>query len=94
MGTINFDERYCHLKARQPIITLTKYRSPHITEYYEDPEDDWFIFVITKARKSGTFTHCSIVIRKDVPSWVSYAVSQGWKIIENRSDLLDEKEEN
>jgi hypothetical protein len=87
--TVNIDEKYCHLKAKEPIIVLTKSRSPHVTEYYEDPTDNWFIYVMTKTKKTGAFTHCSIVIRKDCPSWVRYAVSQGWSIIVNNSDILN-----
>ena len=88
------DEKYCHLKACKPVIVLNKFRSPHLTEYYEDPEDDWFFFVMTKAKKKNEFTHCSIVIRKDVAGWVRYATSQGWKVELNETDLLEEETNN
>ena len=90
--TVNIDEQYCHLKAKEPIIVLTKSRSPNVTEYYEDPKDNWFIYVMTKMKKTGVFTHCSVVIRKDCPTWISYAQSQGWTITTNNSDILNNYE--
>ena len=92
--TVNTNEKYSHLKAKEPIIVLIKSRSPIVTEYYEDPQDNWFIYVMTKTKKNNVFTHCSIIIRKDCPSWVRYAISQGWTIAANNSDVLDTYEEN
>jgi len=92
--SITVDEKYCHLKASKPVIVLSKYRSPHLTEYYEDPEDNWFFYVMTKAKKKNEFTHCSIVIRKDVAGWVRHAISRGWKVETDETDLIKEYTNN
>jgi len=84
------DEQYSHLKAQKPIITLTKFRSPYVIELYEDLIDNWFIFFMTKNKKTSEFTHCSIIIRKDVSIWVSYHNSFNWVVGIDTTDLLKE----
>jgi hypothetical protein len=82
---------YSYLVGRDPLYVLNKKRSPDVVEYIVDEDDDWFIYVTTKRRKTGEITHVSMIIRKDMPNWLSYAQSQGWEATKMYEEKLNEE---
>jgi hypothetical protein len=82
---------YSYLIGRDPLYVLNKKRSPDVIEYIVDEDDDWFIYVTTKSRKSGEIKHVSMIIRKDMPNWLSYAQSQGWEAKKMYEEILKEE---
>ena len=69
------------LKDAKRIYTLKKARSPHRIEYIEDPEDDWFVYVVKIANKSGKWESFSMIIQKDVDQWVGMDIRAGWEVL-------------
>jgi hypothetical protein len=61
-----------------PYATYNKRWSKYVLQYYEDPEDDWFHYVVTKVKKTGEIHHVSMIIQKDVDNWVRYMAKDGW----------------
>jgi len=72
---------YTFLDSLEPFCILGKPRSKYITEYYEDPEEPWFIYVCTRIKATRQRHQVSMIIRKDVPSWIRYAQSMDGCII-------------
>jgi hypothetical protein len=69
---------YSYLEGLSPLYVLNKKRAHDYMEYYVDKVDDWFIYVVTRVKKDNTIKHVSLIIRKDIADWLSYAKSQGW----------------
>jgi hypothetical protein len=63
--------------------TLTKSRSKFRIEFVVDPHrdnsDGWFILVRWIENKTGNVNDESMIIRKDVNTWLSNLGSVGWK---------------
>lgn len=72
---------YVFLDSLEPFCILTKPRSKYLTEYYEDPEEPWFIYVCIRVRKTHQRYRVSMIIRKDVPTWIRAAQSMEGCII-------------
>jgi hypothetical protein len=46
-------------------------------------EDEWFILVQTVWKKNNKLERQSMIIRKDIPNWLSYLENyEGWKIVQ------------
>lgn len=82
---------YSYINGIDPLYVLTKKRSPDIVEYIVDEDDDWFIYVTTKSRKNGTIKKVSMIIRKDMSTWLKYAQNQGWEIKKMYEENLTEE---
>ncbi len=67
-----------YLQDVEPYATFNKKYSKNVLQYYEDPEDDWFHYVVTRVKKTGAIDHVSMIIQKDVEAWMSYQGQQGW----------------
>lgn len=62
------------------ICELSKPRSPILGNVYIDSDDDWFITIEFKRRKSGEVTDRHLIIQKDLSGWLSYLKSlNGWE---------------
>jgi hypothetical protein len=60
-------------------IILEKYRSRQTIHITTDTEDDWFLYVKWVENKKDIVSHTSMIIRKDLPGWITYLGSMGWK---------------
>lgn len=60
-------------------IILEKYRSRQKICISTDFDDDWFLYVKWVENKNGLVSHSSMIIRKDLPGWITYLESMGWK---------------
>jgi hypothetical protein len=69
------------LQSAKRLYILKKKGSPHTIEYIEDPEDDWFVYVVKVRNTSKKFDSFSMIIQKDVESWLRCDTGQGWEII-------------
>jgi hypothetical protein len=70
-----------------PVLKLNKKYAKHIIEYYVDPEESWFLYVVDRVKKDRSMKYVSMIIRKDGSSWKRYQESQGW-IAENEYEFL------
>jgi hypothetical protein len=64
---------------------LEKKRSKYYMKFVIDPtdEDEWFILVQTVWKKNNKLERQSMIIRKDIPNWLSYLENyEGWKIVQ------------
>jgi hypothetical protein len=64
------------------MIIFNKPKSKTRVEIVTDVEDSWFLHVNHVNRSSGEITYSSMIIEKDLPKWLSYLDSAGWKIQE------------
>ena len=69
---------WSYLNEMQPLYLLKKKRAKSIVEVYVDAEDPWFLYFATRESKSRKLTDVSIIIRKDLPTWLSNFASTGW----------------
>jgi hypothetical protein len=64
--------------------TLTKSRSKYRIDFIVDPHKDntdgWFILVRWIEKKTEKITDESMIIRKDVNTWISNLKSTGWQL--------------
>jgi len=70
---------YSFLDGLKPLYVLNKKGSPHLIEFFVYPNDDWFIYVITRKKNKKEITSDSLIIRKDVPGWLVYHEGMGWE---------------
>ncbi len=49
-----------------------------MVQYYEDVEDSWFHYVVTRIKKTGEIHDVSMIIQKDVENWMGYQKRHGW----------------
>jgi hypothetical protein len=64
------------------MIILNKPKSKTRVEIVTDAEDSWFLYVNHVNRSSGEIVYSSMIVEKDLPKWLSYLDSGGWKIQE------------
>jgi hypothetical protein len=69
------------LQDAKRLYVLKKKGSPHTVEYIEDPEDDWFVYVVKIRNTSKKFESFSMIIQKDVETWLGYDTRTGWAIV-------------
>jgi len=69
-----------------PTIHLEKHRSKTRKEIVTDPEEDWFLYVRTIEKSSGNIKHSSMIIRKDLPTWLRSLEGDGW-IIKDHEEI-------
>lgn len=69
---------YSFLAKLTPVCVLSKKSSKNQIEYYVDSDDDWFLYVVTRAIKTKKIDNVSMIIRKDASGWMSHHESQGW----------------
>jgi len=69
------------LQEAKRLFVLKKKGSPHRLEYIEDPDDDWFVYVVKIRNTSKKFESCSMIIQKDVETWLNSDIGQGWQVI-------------
>jgi hypothetical protein len=62
-------------------FTLTKPRGLLSIGFYVNPEDSWFLEVVTYKTKSGAISETSMIIEKDVATWKSHMSSSGYTIV-------------
>lgn len=60
-------------------ILLEKFRGRQKIEIHCDEKDDWFLHVNWIEKKTAKLLHTSMVIRKDLPGWLNYLGTMGWK---------------
>jgi hypothetical protein len=68
------------LQDAKRLFILKKKGSPHTLEYIEDPEDDWFVYVVKIRNTSKKFESCSMIIQKDIETWMNVSLQEGWVI--------------
>jgi hypothetical protein len=61
------------------MIRLNKPKSRQHVIIETDRNDDWFLYVKFIENKTEEVTHTSMIIRKDLPGWITYLGSMGWK---------------
>ena len=71
------------------LYSLSKKHSKYVLEFLVDSEDDWFIYVAQRLKKTRVIEDYSIIIRKDIPGWLSHKKKQGWEITENFENELN-----
>jgi hypothetical protein len=59
-------------------IKLKKPKSRRRIDIETDSDDNWFLYVKTIENSTEETVHCSMIIRKDLESWISSLESQGW----------------
>ena len=69
------------LQDAKRLYVLKKKRSPHTIEFIEDPEDDWFVYVAQIKNTTKKFESFSMIIQKDVETWLRSKVGEGWEIV-------------
>ena len=68
------------IEDRILICEMNKPRSPLFGRVYVETEDDWFITIEFKRKKSGEVTDKHFIIQKDLSGWLSYyKSSNGWE---------------
>jgi hypothetical protein len=82
------DDDYVMYLTREPLCVLKKKRSPDHIALYEDLKDSWFIYVMTM--RKTTIKEVSMIIRKDVPGWLTYLKTMGWEPTEPFNFIIDE----
>ena len=75
-----------------PVMVLRKKYAKTMIEYYIDPEEGWFIYVVTRGIKSRSIEHVSMIIRKDVPDWLRYQKNHAW-VPDNEYNFLEQENE-
>jgi hypothetical protein len=68
------------LQDAKRLFILKKKGSPHTLEYIEDPEDDWFVYVVKIRNTSKKFESCSMIIQKDIETWMNVSLQEGWVV--------------
>ena len=68
------------LQDAKRLFILKKKGSPHTLEYIEDPDDDWFVYVVKIRNTSKKFESCSMIIQKDIETWMNVSLQEGWVI--------------
>ena len=76
--TKTIEDEQAEMSTAKRLYRLTRPRSPYIKEYIEDPNDDWFVYVVTIKKKTGEWTHNSMIIQKNVCDWLSCDEGMGW----------------
>jgi hypothetical protein len=79
-GKVNFDKYAEELKEAKKLYVLTKKRSPYSIEYIEDPDDSWFVYVVKIRNTTKKYEQVSMIIQKDVDTWLNNSLSKGWVI--------------
>lgn len=69
------------LQEAKRLYVLKKKRSPYTVEFIEDPEDDWFVYVVQVRNTTKKFDSFSMIIQKDIDAWLNHRVSEGWEIV-------------
>lgn len=72
------EDNHAWLTGLPALYTLTKKRSPHRIDFIVDKVDDWFIHVVTIRNTTKAIEDVSMIIRKDIPGWITYLGSMGW----------------
>jgi len=63
------------------LLTLSKpEKSISVISFFADPEDSWLIDVVTYKIKSGAIKDTCMIIKKDVPTWISHMKTIGYSI--------------
>ena len=57
---------------------LEKPKSRQRIEVVPDEQDDWFISVRWVEKKTGNIARSSLIIRKDLETWMNHLERQGW----------------
>jgi hypothetical protein len=65
-------------------ILLKKPKARTSILFKPDKEDDWFVNVIHFENKSGKETTRSLIIQKDVQSWLDNLLRRGWVISDDK----------
>jgi len=63
-------------------FTVTKPRSPKLTEIIQKDSDNWFYDVFQRAKKDRKVLHESMITVRDVPMWLSHFKRDGYNIVE------------
>lgn len=77
------------MENRTLIYELKKSRSPLECKIYVIDEDDWFIDIELKRKKTGEITDLHRVIQKDLPGWMRQMKSTAnWEIIYTNENIV------
>jgi hypothetical protein len=79
-GEKTLEEKKEWLKDARRLYRMTKPRGHKIREYIEDPDDNWFIYVIEYKKKTGEWSDSSMIIQKDMCHRVDFDGRLGWTI--------------
>jgi len=63
--------------------TLSKPKAKTSYIFQEDKDDDYFAFFRKIEKKSSKETECSLMLRKDIPEWLSWLSNSGWNEIKS-----------
>jgi hypothetical protein len=72
------EDDHAWLTGLPALYTLKKKGSPHKIDFIVDKLDDWFIHVVTIRNKTNKIEDISMIIRKDIPGWITYLATMGW----------------
>lgn len=72
---LGIDLLQCHV-----LYELHKKRSPHVIQYLQDTDDNWFIHVITIKKASGDIIDCVMITANDLERWIELDKREGWEI--------------
>lgn len=77
------------MEERTVIYEMKKARSPLECKIYVIDEDDWFIDIEIKRKKTGEITDLHRVIQKDLPGWMRQMKSTGnWEVIYTNENIV------
>ena len=73
-------ENIINYEKNKELYHLTKKRSSHSIKLVEDIDDKWFVYVLEYKTKSGEILHNSMIIAKDIDTWLSHLQHSGYEI--------------
>ena len=78
--TKTIEDEQSEMSTAKRLYRLARHRSPYIKEYIEDPNDDWFVYVVTIKKKTFEWTYSSMITKNDLCQWVGFDERNGWVI--------------
>jgi hypothetical protein len=67
-------------------LKLTKPRARNEIFFKPDKDDEWFVYIIHKEKKSGKKRSC-MIIQKDMDMFLQRYISQGWVIDDGKEPV-------
>jgi hypothetical protein len=67
--------------AKKETKTLTKVGAKTRIDFVTQKEDDWFIDINHVDPKSGQTVRSSMIIRKDMDSFINQYINLGWSLV-------------
>jgi len=61
------------------LLRMKKKKSPHSLLFCTEDPEGWFINCVEYRTKSGVVMHDSLIIEKDMPSWITWHENMGWE---------------